>query len=893
MNFDHSAAGVFISPIFMIRLATLPIGFSTQFRAPAVVAAVGQSLAAVQEMGDSAKGLAGRLFDCIKAAGGSRVGRGVLLAIKRDIYNCRSPSPKNLAAAREYIPTALWEALCDWIELVERSALCDREGALTLETWVTANRSQLKKVAADPLFKRSVLLASQAFHAPLDSYLASADQVLSKRDKRTERTLLSYLLRAVHKTSPFAQFTAVSFGVFADDCVSKLPLQNSSPTFFSRSRPNLEVLSLLRAAIEGQVGGHPHLLLSLGSTFDLTDGHYRFLRRVESKQQLRGGTTAIVELGEFRLLATQLLDKVVETVGACGSISIGDLKSELTYSLSISPPVVDRYIQSLVETGFLVVKGLRPWVLDTDYWLRFANQLSTFKGDIATHRSASALLNVLRSAQSFNDSTGESSFATLTAIRSAASDALLQWQSTDRLPETIIYEDTGLVGQPLRANRSFWVRALQPFAPIQRLLSLFDHTLVSRLALSALFVQRYGPAGVCDDVQAFAEYFLDVFFREFVATATEGWPRSIRRAAIGGVTEVDAARDRFVQWHSAACRSADRIAIVPDTLIDEVGYFSFEHYDLLSNSVYFQALVTNDLPTIILNHVYGGSGASFARFLHLVGDRPEIEGRMRQSIIEMNSFDSTLVAELQGAYHNNLNNRPPIAPFEIVLPNESSRRAPRCRLSLSDLILRHNQADGRISLHRKRDDRRVVPVYTGSLYPPLLPDLCSFLLHFGPPHILDGHVALNKPTSAVTANHRPRITYRNIVIEREAWLLEDSFRRALAQADGDYAFIVELNRWRIKNGAPSEVFVHMLPGFGGDNVSRVVSGGQALRKPFYLDFDNPLSTNHFRSQLSAFDGALRFTECLPSSRQADQASSGLSRVSEYVAEVVQTSRNLR
>lgn len=883
-----------IAPGFLLRIGGLPLSTVAGLGSAALDAALARAQELEQLIASRATAVSDALYHAIPKAEAEPDAQKALLNLRRAVFNGRAIAAASLAAAEKHLPQQDLQALHDWQAL--RAELENHEAQA--EALTTAElprmRRALKEAAAVPQFRKGLLVANPAFERTLDDYLRADDGQINRKLRQAERTLLLYLLRTTHKTSPLSTLTMVSVGRFGDG--TAMAPQWSSWQPHHATKPNVATLSRVSRTLSGAVARHPGLRLALQDGATRANGRLHYWKRSEIPLTAGGPMHSTVSEASFSLHLTGSLELVLDLL-AQGPRSAGEMIALLGERLDMSETQAADYLQRLVDHGLLTVHGLRQSVFENNVWARFADELES-SGEPGLCEAAQALrragLDVTRFAQA-----GLGERATLMrSINDTLGQALAHTGTDAPPPQPVLYEDTSASPQPISASADAWRGALDQLGELQRLVGLFDPMLISRVTLCSLFRKRYGVGGVCRDVAGFSDFFHDSFYRSVSANSRMNNSSSpfgrgtLNPLKLPEITAIQDAQTELIAAVDEALASHDGSGDIelPVELVQRLGTQAMGWQKWMSNAFFVQKSGTDDDPQLILNRIYAGAGCTFGRFAHLY-DGPEAQPArtlLRENLAAMQG-DDMLFAELQGGHETNLNLHPMLSDVELVLPGERGSADPAGRITLAELSIRHDAERDRLTLYCERLGKRIVPLYLGMLYPLILPELQTLLLHFSPPAILRTDVFARSQNSGEGTAFLPRIRYRSVLLERARWEVPAAQVPQRAGGESDYRYMRRLAAWREETGLPAQVFVKAMDLAVKRASSEQIGGYGFGNKPVYVDFAQPLCVGLFEHIAAGATGHLVFSERLPANDDALAAPDGQHHTHEFIFELTQGS----
>lgn len=883
-----------IAPGFLLRIGGLPLSSVAGLSSATLDAALARARELEQALAMRAATVSDALYHAIARAEQEPEAQKALLNLRRAVFNGRAVAAVSMAAAEKHLPLPDLETLRQWQAL--RSDLEQHE--TQAEQLTTAElprmRRALKQAAAVPQFRKGLLVANPSFERTLDDYLRADDGQINRKLRQAERTLLLYLLRTTHKTSPLSTLTMVSVGRF-DEGAALAP-QWSSWQPHHAAKPNVATLSRVSRTLSGAVARHPGLRLALQSGISREKGRLHYWKRTETPLTAGGPMHSTVSESSFSLHLTGSLELVLDLL-AQGPRSAGEMISLLDQRLDMGQAQAADYLQRLVDHGLLTVHGLRQSVFESNVWARFADELEA-TSEPALCEAAQALRRAGRDVASFA-SAGLGERATLMrSINETLGQALAHAGTEAAPPQPVLYEDTSASPQPVSLGAEAWRGTLDQLGELQRLLGLFDPMLISRVTLRSLFRKRYGVGGVCHDVAAFSDFFHDSFYRSVSATSRmsnssspfgRGTLNPLKLPEITAIQEAQAELIAAVDAALARHDGTDDIEL-PVELVQRLGEQAMGWQQWMSNAFFVQQSGAGDETQLILNRIYAGAGCTFGRFAHLYDgqDAQPAQTLLRDNLAAMQGEDM-LFAELQGGHETNLNLHPRLSDVELVLPGERGSADPAGRIALAELSIRHDAQHDRLYLYCERLSKRIVPLYLGMLYPLILPELQTLLLHFSPPAILRTDAFARSHADGDGIAFMPRVRYRRILLERARWQVPASQVPQRAGGESDYRYMRRLTVWREAAALPAQVFVKAMDLATRRASSEQIGGYGFGNKPVYIDFTQPLCVGLFEHIASGATGHLVFSERLPANEDALAVPDGQHHTHEFIFELTQGS----
>ncbi|MEU6041999.1 lantibiotic dehydratase [Streptomyces griseus] len=878
-------------PAFMLRVAGLPVDDVQTLRCPDSRRWADEVLDTTEQLALLAEKVADQLHGLIGGSDDEPL-RRVLLKLRRDVFNNRLPDPvaaeRALARVRALDPAAA-RALADW--LTGRRALDERRsaGAGLLAAETGRSRTELARIAGHERLRKGLLLASPTLDAQLDGYRRKTDRDAGARpdrkQRKIERSLLSYVYRTACKTSPFSTFTGVAPGVFGGSDGLRVRVGEEWRT---QVRLNVVALGRLADAVIADPVRRADLPLALASGWGRDDDRVRYVRRwVTTGDEDAAVTFDAVKDRLFFLRRSGTLERLLGLFEERGTLRYGELAAWLEQDRGAAREECEQYLGALLDVGMVQVPCLRTEVHDTDPLRAFQDALRGLDRPWAD-RLADRLEEPADRAARFADAGPDERRALLESVRAGLRAVQEEELGAERakVPQTLLYEDAA-AGSGVGLDPDAWRElAAGPLAAVERVLPAFDLTLPQRITFQGFFLARYGHGGRCDDLLKLVHDFHEDFFDQYMTFSAGRTPYDADGAYVPEVNwlglaklrALDTARRTFTDRMAALWRTAE--AAEPgaaevrvdedflDAISDELDGIAPEFAPM---SHHVQIADRPGDPLVVLNRSYGGVSFSFTRFTQL------FDGLDEQLLADTDALvpEGAVLAEVTGGpVTSNLNLHGRLTPYEIVCPGERGTLEPEFRIALDDLYLVHDPEADRLVLRSVRLDREVIPVYLGYLVPLALPELPRTLLLLSPtsmaPLNVWAGVPEGEPRGGVTG--RPRVRHGSLVLSRRSWSAPATvlpLHRPGAPEDG---WFLDWHAFRRTHALPDRVFA---------TVSDTGARGATGAKPQYLDFDSPLSLSAFEALIKSPDARVVFREMLPD----EDALSTVSGHGRHVAEL--------
>ncbi|WP_327367858.1 lantibiotic dehydratase [Streptomyces sp. NBC_01217] len=865
---------------FMLRVAGLPVESVRALRCPdsrrwadEVLYATERLRADGERLGDLIHGLVGGSED--------EALRRTLLALRRDVFNNRLPRPEAADRATdlvEKLDTAAGEALAAWLTGRRRLEEHRAAGAALLADETGRARAALRRMAGEERLRKGLPLASPTLDAQLDAYARSdAAAPPDKKQRKIERSLLSYLYRTACKTSPFSTFTGVALGTFtkgAGDGGQGLGVQGLGvrvdDAWAGRLRLNVAAVGRLAEAVIADPVRRADLPVALASGWGRDDDRVRYVRRwVTQGDEDSAVTFDAVKDRLFFLRRSGTLERLLGLFEEHGTLRYGELAGWLAEDRGADEPECAHYLRALLDLGMIQVPCLRTEVHDTDPLRAFQTSLRGL-GRPWADRLAERLEAPAACVERFADAGPDERRSLMEELRTALRALQEEELGTDRarVPQTLLYEDVS-AGRHTELSAPAWEElAAGPLGAVERVLPAFDLTLPQRVTFKGFFLARYGQGGRCDDLLKLVHDFHEDFFDQYMSftakrttfDADGNYVPEENWLSLPQLKALDTARQTFVermrtlwsQWEKEGAGSGE-IRIGDDFLDEVASQLEPVAAEFTPLAHHVQIVDRPADPLLVLNRSYGGVSFPFSRFTHLFDGLDE---QLLDADADLVPEGAVLAEVTGGPVTSNLNLHGRLTEYEIVCPGERGTLPEANRIHLDDLHLAHDLATDRLVLRSTRLGKEVVPVYLGYLVPLALPELPRTLLLLSPtsmsPLNVWGGVPEGAPEGGVTT--RPRVRHGSVVLGRRSWSAPAAVLPLRGPGAGDDAWFLDWHAFRRAHALPDRVFATI-----ADSGARGATGA----KPSYVDFDSPLSLAAFEALIKTAGARVVFREMLP------------------------------
>lgn len=819
--------------------------------------------------------------------------RRALLNLRRKVFKAApitDPTPHR--ELLENLDPRAASVFGEWAAAMRRLSALHEQGDTTVAEEMATSRSMLRAAAAHPALHRGLQIASPPLAQQLPGYLAaSGSKTVDKKQRKFERSILSYLSRAAVKPSPFGSFTPVQAVCTTADGENHSAVGLPS-TSRSNVRLNVAVLARITRCLVENPQTRNHLPIEATAGWQQVEDRIRYVRRWMSQgDEGQAVTFDSVTDKVFFLRTTETIDELLGALEG-GRHTFGEMCDWIGRRHDASPQLCAQYLSTLIEIGLVDIPVLQVPVHAPDPLQSLAGSLT----DVDTPWSAALALrldDVGRVVEQIADE--HHRVQALHRLPVMLREIFAELDAEPALPQTLVYEDDVLAGGPLQVQADTWDEQLvQPLQALDPLVSAFDITLPQRLTLTAFFVARFGAGGECDDVLRLLHEFQEDFFDQYQTISGQrtshidgeyqpevNWLRSQAISALDEARrEFDLAVGRLYEGH----QDAEEIVVGAD-VVEAVGKHTAGFIDADEPRSYLvQSATIGKQRRVVLNQLYGGLHFPFSRFAYALPDveTAGFDAILRARAVSSLSTDQVYAEVTGGLVTSNLNLHPELTSYEIVCPGERSSRPLDQQIDFDDLYAVHDVARDRVTLRSRRLGKEVVPAYLGYLIPLALPEIPRSLLLFAHTAMMQLDPWAGQASAQITdgVGYRPRVRVGEVVLTRRAWRVAGSDLPLDTCGDSDR--MLTWRRWQRAHGLPERVFakVSRTSGFRGAGTS----------KPMYVDFASGLTLQALEGALDV-DALVTFTECLPDPADAPGHSESGSHAIEYAIEVLPEPRS--
>lgn len=886
MRTSQPGFAISLAPYLMVRVAGLPYAAVADLACPASHALAQQIGRMAGWISEQAPLLCDHLYQAAKLCEERPALRAALINAKRAVHNGRLPK-----ALDEILPAlpaeqqALLQEYCHHLLAIREA---EQAGEALLQCEADEASERMQRWAAQTTFQQGLSLASASLSEKLREYLRTSPASQKGRLRKLESSLAMYLSRAATKASPFSHFTYVAQGGWAGGVAGGQAwrTEGGAPRSASIAAVNQALLTRLAAALAEHPAFRPYVTLRINPVLRIESDRYLAYGNLDQSGNSRVAFTA------ERLVAVPRSPEIDHLLEALQERPCTWAEASQLFGTDHQDEV-ESLLEVLVQVRILEATWLVP---DTqpDYLAVLAQSLAHI-----TDPLASEMCGTLQRLAALSRTYATASAAERLLLQNQVSELLgTAFALVEKEPGVIappqLFEDATWAESSLQADQGHWADGLQGLASLERILPLFDRWRQGALAVRDLFISQHGVGGTCDDLLAFLLSAQEAFpfigggeirissmvpaeieaIEQLQAAFLDGL-RATSAQAIDGEAELDPA------WLEGLA------AQIPPSLLTFPGGHGYLVQPLPGHGRF------------VLNEITGGVGRGPARYLYLVdgGQAGEFTALVR-SHLHAHLAPGQRYLELPGAFGFNANRRPPLADRTLLYPGVDPACPPEEQVRLDQLRLRHCPSRNRLVLEHRETQEEMIPLNAAALTFPLCPALFRALAllcpvgNVNPPLRSLLEDAAERADGSETLSF-PRLRLGGMILQRRAWLVPKAEIPIRPKGATDFAYFLQVERWRAQLGLPDKVFIRttldpagvwfrsILPG----DEQPAGDGRDMSRKPQYLDFSSALLVRIFEKHLQTVSDWLLIEEMLPGPEALITDPAGRPIVSEWLVEL--------
>lgn len=880
--------GAAVASTVVLRVAGMPVGAMRRLTFDRSFGRIGDILELEHGIDARAPILSEQLRRAIGDLTDPEVRRRAV-GLRRAVNRRRTPSSAEWSdAVRTALEPGLRSHLERWVQdRRARTRMVDEMDSLLAEER-TSTTLEVRRIVADPRFRRGLLHSSRTLFDEVEKWLAGNGSGL-RRPSVTRA--VKYLSRSCMKTSPLSTFTVSGTAGWTSEHAA-LGTGVMFPDAVAQAAPVLELDGPLQRRIVLELCDDeqlaPYRVVRANPSITASDGALHFLGPppgerlhavparpavIECLGLLRGGT---------ELTETELVERLGCRLGADARPLVRRL-----YDIGLlqhCSPVADQSTDPLGD--------LLTWIEE-----KGTTGLEEVVEEISTLRRLlqdPAPIDDVGEAAAQMDTTGAILGSLLSRI--GPDDSPLARPGRGAVHENAVLP----LARSAECSIGRWQRALRDLDSLRSYLAPMDPALPLRIALSAYCAERFGPGSRIPVLILHRAIVADLAAEDSLSRPV-AIARELRRLLAGdlldSVPSGDCPVPRLRELADTRARlrrilrGGQQGAAVVRVPVADLAASTAGHPEWIiearSVAFYVQPTVGEDGLQLVVNNAHAGYGRGTGRILHQIarsGGRAE-----REHSVRCLPSPAPILADLRATFAFSLNTRYRTVEAEIDYPFSTGDSAAETRIPVGDLQIEHDEPSGSVYLRSAALDREVEPLHLGMMAEVLLPPVARLLtLAFGPSYFLHPNIPLlelerdGRPDRVRTV---PRIQVGQIVLQRRRWVFDSSgsLLRTKGERDSDY-YLRLLRRLR-EACVPTLAFVRVWP-FGSDGgtptAKWLLSKSQ---KPLYVDFRNWFLVESFEKMISRTPCVILVEEALPGPDEASGPDTIDPSVIEYLVEI--------
>lgn len=806
-----------------------------------------------------------RLHRIIPQVEGSSSDRRNLITLRRSLFNLQwSTAAHSLNSLSGEVLTLVNGTIPRSVEIINFWQVAYQELAKEFDTWVNTERVNTLKLLEEPNFARGVSVAASTLMPALHRMKEHDGRgIFDNKDKKAYRSLISYLLRATSKTSPFSTLGPVAI------VPSSLNLNGNSGDLKVKSRWSIYPVARILNSLSSQPSELSRFTITLspyacdtstGTTIARTQWHFR---EITSGNDYAQCVESRVHLGQ-----KALTDVVLRSLK--DHQTLGELHRDVVAHTGMSDSQIDTLFATLLRLGFIQATGLTIHPNGIENLDQTLEQLQATERGHQLADILSKLHSTATNFAGFNEI--DERLQLLAQMKDLVASAYGVAEIKAAVPRSVVYEDALITSDAVRTPR---ISISDDDAiRLARFLNVFDQANIKHDLMKGFFFQKVGADSVATDALSFVSQFEEELLDSF-----EGYDYS-------ELSEEELKTDPWLKWgeswrwvsaqrtiatrfqegvrkYATGTRIAHPGAIKLDETVDKLG-------DLVGtpNYQHLNILCQTDGNTTVINDSFGGVGFLVSRFSHLL----DTDCKRFTRYTELRAAEANVrIAEVTGgAVFTNLNLHTPVMSTELVVDGDPIGSESQHKLSVHDLIVRYSKEEDRLILEHPETHEHIHPHYPGYLVAGAIPRHHQSFLLFSP-----SSSYTRKPMDLVDAHPIPgiittvaRMTLGNLVISRAQYRISASDLPCESPLTmcGYWEWV---NFW-LKHNLPTRLFAKL----AGSTTQRY--------KPSLVDLGIVTSIEVLHNALRECpkETFVILTECLPDPRTSKVFINGMQRVSE-------------
>jgi len=712
---------------------------------------------------------------------------------------------------------------------------------LFFEEQLRVSIKNFQKIVHLPFFKNGLIYASQIIYDEIHKTNFEY-QSLNKKNKKLIVSILKYLTRSVTKTTPFSSFNNIFF------------LEQNLNGNYSYSSNKEEIQSffqvnnLLFYCIKEILLGLYDFKKTLNIIVNTNIWEENNGKEIHSFVNKNNNES-------YKKLPYSSVLKFIRTEISSHKITYSELTSKLITITSKDIETVQTFVDTLIDEGILelifpATLHKKNWVYTLKNYLRkndYENNLIPLINALEIIDDTKSCLKLL----STEERKGKIEYAYKSMAETIKQFNVINVFTKNVKPQNLYYEDT-LSQINGEISHSTYEKIKISLKSAYLHLNSISYKNELKKELSKTLNSKFNGK------LPILTFYESIYLKRKAAFLLEKLPLKGIEKVIDGIQRIN--REKALQKEFIDLKEL----ISPLSSIDDIR---------VSFGANIQPRDIN-FSEIVLNNFSKGNGANCSRFLNLCSD--EIIDKIKASNIN----EKTIITDVKDASIHNTNIYPPVTDYLISICNNQNLKEDYKLLPLLNLYIIIDDSKGIILVNKSGEE--ITPIqfsFEGlnrkSKFTQFL-DIFDPNENFGYTFLLESINNLYlKELETSNIVEIPRLYFsNNIIIQRKKWLVkkEEVFNILYSNDTSFSLMFYNLNKWKLKNGIPDEVFIKIKP--------RDINNPQDDHyKPQYIDFRIPVFVLLLHNIIKGAHNTITFSEMSPNTKDV-QNNGGC--VKEYI-----------
>lgn len=773
------------------------------------------------------------------------------VTLKRDIFNKRYNKLKSYEL--DEFPDSIKEETNRLISMNNSAVQLKNNLNLEFNKEILEKRNIIKDYVSKEEFLRAVQVSNRALYNRIFDYLECDKEVLPKKLRNSEISLVNYLTRMAYKPTPFSTFTGLSYGGFSNK-KSEFNLDTSNKFCFCQI--NITYFRYIEANLLKLIEVKRKSFFSINSTITQKDDGIIYINRSAVDKNYLFEKEKVTKIKE-----NDLIDAIKEIFSHKEIVSYQEIIEEINNKCNCKDEDAKEYLSLLQRIGILNNFFVYP-NQHSNYLEKMCEKLPEIDSPIVKkcYEKLSKLLNIQNKFGVSSHDVRSNYEKEIKNLLAEVYDILgINYEIRD---ESLVFEDTQYTKSKANINIEEAKKYEEELKLLEVFMKLFDDSIILKLSLKIIFLSYLKETDEVDLIDfyiMYSKYDKKKIWKEIQQDDSYKKVRELRYEFYNYLDE------KLKEEQDVLCLDIDWVKSFinkyPKVLFEDVFY-----------SFYIQLLNDSGKHSIVLNKFGPGIFKHYSRYcnMFLANDlNDSFTEDIRKQFIRIGEEHKDIVfADLNGVLGFNVNVHPVMIENEITYlgccPNKESNQ-----IHIKDLKVRYDKSSEKVKIMFKNKKLELVPL--GFLFSMLAPDFYKFLTSFCESNGTE-YSFWNKYhiESGKEGFHQyPRLKLADIVLDRKTWVIPKEFLN-LSKIDINTFF--ENLEVLDNNNIDREVFIKvssLLDTFKEEYVNSDFDAwiqeitNKKLRKPQYINFNSLFYQEVVKKLLDKATNTVFFQEVLP------------------------------